>query len=135
MSATSDLPKAPADASKAALDSAVNQTVNGANDAASTSDATTTEAAASSNTEANEYRTVFSDATNGDTTYSVGRFLHLVPEADGSVVVDFNRAVLPPCAFSYHFNCPIPPQQNRLSIPITAGEKIALSKDGEPLHY
>ncbi len=85
--------------------------------------------------EGEKLQVVFSDATNGDTTYSVGRFLYLVPEADGSVVVDFNRAVLPPCAFSYHFNCPIPPRQNRLSIPITAGEKIALSKDGEPLHY
>lgn len=85
--------------------------------------------------EGDELRIVFSDATNGDTSYSVGRFLHLVPDQHGTVVVDFNRAVLPPCAFSYHFNCPIPPRQNRLSIPVPAGEKIALSKDGDPLHY
>ena len=56
---------------------------------------------------------VFADATNGDTTYSVGRFLYLAPNPDGTITLDFNRAVLPPCAFSYAFNCPLPPKQNR----------------------
>jgi uncharacterized protein len=77
---------------------------------------------------------VFSDATSGDSTYSVGRFLFLAPNADGSITLDFNRAVLPPCAFSYNFNCPMPPRQNRFTVPIEAGEKNVLNKAGELLH-
>jgi uncharacterized protein (DUF1684 family) len=77
---------------------------------------------------------VFADATNGDTTYSVGRFLFVVPNEDGTVTLDFNLAVLPPCAFSYNFNCPLPPAQNRFAVPIEAGEKNVLNKQGELLH-
>lgn len=77
---------------------------------------------------------VFADATSGDTTYSVGRFLFVAPDADGRVTLDFNHAVLPPCAFSYAFNCPMPPKQNRFSVPIEAGEKNVLAKDGSLLH-
>ena len=77
---------------------------------------------------------VFSDSTNGDSTYSVGRFLFLVPNEDGTVTLDFNLAVLPPCAFSYNFNCPLPPGQNRFAVPIEAGEKNVLNKQGELLH-
>lgn len=77
---------------------------------------------------------VFADATNGDSTYSVGRFLFLAPNADGTITLDFNRAILPPCAFSYAFNCPLPPKQNRFGIPIEAGEKNVLAKDGSLLH-
>lgn len=77
---------------------------------------------------------VFSDATSGDSTYSVGRFLFIAPNADGSIQLDFNRAVLPPCAFSYAFNCPLPPKQNRFAVPIEAGEKHVLKKDGSLLH-
>jgi len=77
---------------------------------------------------------VFADATNGDSTYSVGRFLYLAPKPDGSIVLDFNLAVLPPCAFSYNFNCPLPPKQNRFPVPIEAGEKNVLKKDGTLLH-
>jgi uncharacterized protein len=77
---------------------------------------------------------VFSDATSGDSTYSVGRFLFLAPNADGSITLDFNRAVLPPCAFSYNFNCPMPPRQNRFTVAIEAGEKNVLDKAGELLH-
>ncbi|MGO4535338.1 DUF1684 domain-containing protein [Leifsonia sp. 2MCAF36] len=77
---------------------------------------------------------VFADATNGDSTYSVGRFLFVVPNEDGTVTLDFNLAVLPPCAFSYNFNCPLPPAQNRFSVPIEAGEKNVLNKQGELLH-
>ena len=73
---------------------------------------------------------VFADATSGDTTYSVGRFLFLAPNPDGTITLDFNRAVLPPCAFSYNFNCPLPPKQNRFTVPIEAGEKNVLAKDG-----
>lgn len=77
---------------------------------------------------------VFADATNGDSTYSVGRFLFLAPNVDGTITLDFNRAVLPPCAFSYNFNCPLPPKQNRFAVPIGAGEKNVLKKDGTLLH-
>ncbi len=77
---------------------------------------------------------VFSDATSGVDTYSVGRFLFVAPHADGSVTLDFNRAVLPPCGFSYAFNCPMPPLQNRFAVPIEAGEKNVLAKDGSLLH-
>ncbi len=77
---------------------------------------------------------VFADATNGDATYSVGRFLMVAPNADGSITLDFNRAYLPPCAFSYNFNCPLPPKQNRFPVPIEAGEKNVLAKTGGLLH-
>jgi uncharacterized protein (DUF1684 family) len=77
---------------------------------------------------------VFADATSGDTTYSVGRFLFVAPNADGTITLDFNRAILPPCAFSYNFNCPLPPKQNRFSVRIEAGEKNVLKKDGSLLH-
>lgn len=77
---------------------------------------------------------VFSDATSGVDTYSVGRFLFVAPDASGKVTLDFNRAVLPPCGFSYAFNCPMPPQQNRFAIPIEAGEKNVLAKGGSLLH-
>ena len=77
---------------------------------------------------------VFSDATSGDETYSVGRFLMCAPNPDGSITLDFNRAYLPPCAFSYHFNCPMPPPQNRFPFAIRAGEKQVLNKNGELLH-
>lgn len=77
---------------------------------------------------------VFADATSGVDTYGVGRFLFVAPNADGSITLDFNYAVLPPCAFSYNFNCPMPPKQNRFPFRIEAGEKNVLSKAGEPLH-
>lgn len=77
---------------------------------------------------------VFADSTSGDSTYSVGRFLFVAPNADGTITLDFNRAILPPCAFSYAFNCPMPPKQNRFAVPIEAGEKNVLAKDGTLLH-
>ena len=77
---------------------------------------------------------VFADATSGDSTYSVGRFLFVAPNADGTITLDFNRAVLPPCAFSYAFNCPLPPKQNRFGVAIEAGEKNVVAKDGTLLH-
>ncbi len=77
---------------------------------------------------------VFADATSGVDTYSVGRFLFVAPNADGSITLDFNLAVLPPCAFSYNFNCPMPPKQNRFAVAIEAGEKNVLKKDGSLLH-
>ncbi|MDJ0348327.1 DUF1684 domain-containing protein [Cryobacterium sp. PH29-G1] len=77
---------------------------------------------------------VFTDATSGETSYSVGRFLRVAPSDSGTLVVDFNFAYLPPCAFSYNFSCPIPPTQNRLQIAVTAGERNVLTHDGDLLH-
>jgi uncharacterized protein len=77
---------------------------------------------------------VFADATSGDSTYGVGRFLFVAPNPDGTITLDFNYAILPPCAFSYAFNCPLPPKQNRFAVPIEAGEKNVLAADGSLLH-
>jgi uncharacterized protein len=73
---------------------------------------------------------VFSDATSGHTTKPPSRFLTFsLPRDTGrradAVALDFNRAFLPPCAFSDHFNCPLPPARHRFEIAITAGEKWA----------
>lgn len=78
---------------------------------------------------------VFGDTTNGSETYSVGRFLFCAPQPDGTITLDFNYAVLPPCAFSYQYNCPLPPANNRLPFPVTAGEKQVIAKGGELLHH
>lgn len=67
---------------------------------------------------------VFGDLTNGHETYGGGRFLYTeAPAADGSVVADFNLAYNPPCVFSPHATCPLPPPQNRLALRIEAGER------------
>lgn len=63
----------------------------------------------------------FADATNGTSTRQF-RFLKLDPDAAGRVVVDLNRAYLPPCAFTDHYLCPMPPAQNRLPFAVVAGE-------------
>ena len=76
---------------------------------------------------------VFADATSGVDTYSVGRFLFCAPNPDGTITLDFNYAVLPPCAFSYQYNCPLPPANNRLPFAIEAGEKMVMAANG-PLH-
>ncbi|RAX49537.1 hypothetical protein DQ353_09710 [Arthrobacter sp. AQ5-05] len=68
---------------------------------------------------------LFTDATSGKTTYAASRSLHLeAPGPDGGVVLDFNRAVNLPCAFTDLATCPLPPAENRLKIAIEAGEKI-----------
>jgi uncharacterized protein (DUF1684 family) len=64
---------------------------------------------------------VVADATNGTTTRQF-RFVKLDPAPDGSVVVDLNRAYLPPCTFTDHYLCPMPPAQNRLPFAVEAGE-------------
>ncbi len=66
---------------------------------------------------------VFRDQTAGKTTYGGGRFLHVdKPGADNRVVIDFNYAYSPPCAFTSFATCPLPPRQNWLRIPVPAGE-------------
>lgn len=66
---------------------------------------------------------VFGDTTNGKQTYGAGRFLDTDPPKDGKVVVDFNTAYNPPCAFTAFATCPLPPPQNKLPIAVEAGEK------------
>lgn len=69
-----------------------------------------------------ELHFVIADATSGRETYGGGRFLFAVAE-DGKLVLDFNRAINPPCAFTPHALCPLPPAENRLPFAIVAGEK------------
>lgn len=66
---------------------------------------------------------IFKDATSGHGTYPAGRFLYAEMPKDGKVVLDFNRAINPPCAFTHFATCPLPPRQNQLDLAITAGEK------------
>ncbi|MFA1752058.1 DUF1684 domain-containing protein [Xanthomonas campestris] len=67
---------------------------------------------------------VFADRTSGHGSYSAGRFLDLeAPDASGHVVVDFNRAINPPCAFTPFATCPLPPLENRIDLAVSAGEK------------
>jgi len=68
---------------------------------------------------------LFTDATSGVTTYAANRVLQLPPPAaDGTVVLDFNRAVNLPCAYTDLATCPLPPAENQLPVAIEAGEKI-----------
>jgi hypothetical protein len=68
---------------------------------------------------------LFTDATSGVTTYQASRSLSVAaPDPDGTVTLDFNRAVNLPCAYTEFATCPLPPQENRLRIPIEAGELI-----------
>lgn len=68
----------------------------------------------------------FTDATSGRESYRM-RYVEVSPEADGRLVLDFNRAYNPACAYSPHFNCPIPPPENHLTIAIRAGERMPRS--------
>lgn len=66
---------------------------------------------------------IFKDATSAKSTYGAGRFLYsALPDPAGTVILDFNRAYSPPCAFTDFATCPLPPLQNRLDIAIDAGE-------------
>jgi len=65
----------------------------------------------------------FADPTNDDSTYSAGRYVDLESASGDSVVVDFNRAYNPTCAYNPEFACPLPPDGNRIDAPIPAGEK------------
>jgi uncharacterized protein (DUF1684 family) len=66
---------------------------------------------------------MFKDATSGNLTYAPGRFLDADPPKDGFVILDFNQAYNPPCAFTAYATCPLPPRQNTLTIAVEAGEK------------
>ena len=63
------------------------------------------------------------DGTSGSATYSGGRYLDLIELSDGRTLVDFNYAYNPYCTYNPRCSCLIPPPENRLAVPIEAGEK------------
>ena len=66
----------------------------------------------------------FGDLTNGTESYTGGRYLDLDRTATGIYDLDFNRAYFPFCYYNPAFICPIPPKENRLPIPVRAGERM-----------
>jgi hypothetical protein len=66
---------------------------------------------------------VFADKTSGHETYGAARFLYTDPPKDGKLILDFNTAYNPPCAFTPYATCPLPTAQNRIGARVTAGEK------------
>lgn len=67
---------------------------------------------------------VMRDATSGVSTYKAARFLYAPLAADNTVILDFNKAYHPPCAFTSFATCPLPPRQNVLPVAIEAGERL-----------
>jgi uncharacterized protein (DUF1684 family) len=65
---------------------------------------------------------IFKDLTNGDSSYGAGRYLTTLAPEKGVVILDFNRAYNPPCAFTPYATCALPPVQNALGVRIEAGE-------------
>ena len=72
----------------------------------------------------------FTDATTGKQSYTVGRYIDPKLLPDGRYVLDFNLCYNPACAYSEHYNCPIPPRANHLTVAIAAGEM-----DGHYMHH
>ena len=69
---------------------------------------------------------IFADDTRGKETYGAGRYLYIdPPDANSRIVIDFNKAYSPPCAFTNYATCPLPPPQNILPLRIDAGEKFS----------
>jgi uncharacterized protein (DUF1684 family) len=66
----------------------------------------------------------FADLTSGTETYQAGRYMELDPTPTGIYLVDFNVAYNPYCYYSPEYDCPFPPKENRLEVPIRAGEKM-----------
>ena len=66
---------------------------------------------------------VISDQTSGEQTYGAARFLYAAQPVDGKVLLDFNKAQNPPCAFTPFATCPLPPKENQIPLAVLAGEK------------
>jgi uncharacterized protein (DUF1684 family) len=66
----------------------------------------------------------FSDLTSGTETYTAGRFMDLNRNGTGIYEMDFNRAYIPYCYYNPTYECPYPPRENRLDMPIRAGERM-----------
>jgi len=69
------------------------------------------------------YFLVIADETTAIETYGAGRFMYAGPDSTGRILLDFNKAYNPPCAFSPYATCPMPPRENILDVAIEAGEK------------
>jgi uncharacterized protein (DUF1684 family) len=69
------------------------------------------------------YFLVIADETTGLETYGAGRFMYADPDSSGRIILDFNKAYNPPCAFSPFATCPMPPRENFLKVSVKAGEK------------
>jgi uncharacterized protein (DUF1684 family) len=67
---------------------------------------------------------MFSDLTSGTETYTAGRYLELDPTPTGIYIIDFNDAFHPYCYYNPAYECPYPPPENRLQLPVRAGEKL-----------
>lgn len=72
----------------------------------------------------NQYLTAFGDETSGNSTYGGGRYLDMEIGKSENVVIDFNKAYNPYCAYFDDFTCPLPPRENLLTVAIKAGEKL-----------
>jgi hypothetical protein len=72
-----------------------------------------------------ELEIFFQDVTNGDGSYPAGRFVSLIPAADGRFRLDFNRARNPFCAYSPVYACPLPWRGNVIAEPVRAGERYS----------
>ena len=66
----------------------------------------------------------FADATSGNETYGAGRYLEIEMQNEGQLLVDFNYAYNPYCAYNENWSCPLTPAENRLSVAIRAGESL-----------
>lgn len=66
---------------------------------------------------------IFRDLTSQDESYPAARFLYAPAPVNGKMILDFNRAQNPPCAYNPYTTCPLPSEQNRLRVRIEAGEK------------
>lgn len=73
----------------------------------------------------------FADTTSGEETYAAGRYMELDPTATGIYVVDFNGAYHPFCYYNEEYDCPFPPAENRLAVPIRAGERMPERRSAE----
>jgi uncharacterized protein (DUF1684 family) len=69
------------------------------------------------------YFLIIADRSSGKETYGMARYLYAGPPVEGRIVVDFNKAYNPPCAFTAYATCPMPPDGNRLDLYVAAGEK------------
>ena len=73
--------------------------------------------------DADELFYIIADKTSGKETYGAGRFFYSAMPKDGKVVLDFNKAYNPPCAFTPYATCPLAPPENRMPVAVRAGEK------------
>ena len=71
----------------------------------------------------------FTDLTNGTVTYGGGRYIGLrIPKSGNKIIIDFNQAYNPFCAYSGNYSCPIVPEENNLDVQVKAGVKYDAKK-------